>query len=303
MLEALPKAAFAMLAGSELLKRLADRYGMGRPAGAARRFIAGQTIDDAIAAAQDAEEAGYAVVFDHLAPPVTSIAGATDSTRRYVEIINRTVDEARSRQLSLTLGQLGLAVDRATALDNLRRVLDAGSAQMVTRVDSGSIETTDVTLDTVETLWNIGYRNVGVVVQAALRRSLADVQRCNTLGISVRLVKGGAAEGRDISYQTRADIGASFRRLMERLLRDGQQPAFGTHDPGQLAAIETTAAALGIDRTGFEVEFRHGVRPDLHTMWLRKGHIVRIYLPFGQEWFPYFMRQLGERPGAIFHKN
>jgi proline dehydrogenase len=301
MLHALPKAAFAMLASSETLKRLADRSGKGRPGGPARRFLAGQTGDDVVRAAAAAESAGRRVTFDRLAPSPPAAACAMDATRSYVEFIQASAAAGSDRHLAVKLTQIGLLVDRATAFDNLRRLLDAAEAGgMLVRIDVASADVAAVSLDTVETLWHIGYRNLGIGLPASLRRTSADVDRMNAVGISVRLSVGGGRQSREVAYPDAPSIASSYRALTERLLVAGHQPAFATHEPALIAHARSLAAAHDIPRDRYEFELWLGVRPDLQADLTNTGYRVRIDLPFGQEWFPYLMYRLGERPSTLF---
>jgi proline dehydrogenase len=138
-----------------------------------------------------------------------------------------------------------------------------------------------------------------VVLQSALHRSEADLRRVNALGARVRLVKGAYTEPADIAWQRRADVDASYVRLMELLLREGTFPALATHDPAIIAAAQAFAAKHGIARTAFEFQMLYGIRRDLQTALAADGYGMRVYIPFGREWFPYYMRRLGERPANV----
>ena len=158
---------------------------------------------------------------------------------------------------------------------------------------------TDVTLEIFETLWSHGYRQIGVVLQSALYRSEADLDRMNALGARVRLVKGAYKEPRDIAYQSKADVDGAFVRIMRVLLGGGTYPAIATHDPAMIAATRAFAAERGIASDRFEFQMLYGVRRDLQTSLHAEGCRLRVYVPFGREWFPYFMRRLGERPANV----
>jgi len=193
-----------------------------------------------------------------------------------------------------------LTIDRATCVDNLRRVLDAGTAKgFFVRIDMENSPYTAVTLDVFETMWQQGYRNAGVVLQSYLPRSEEDAGRMNALGARVRLVKGAYNEPRDAAYQAKADVDASFVRIMRILLVGGTYPAIATHDPAMIEATRAFAAERGIDAANYEFQMLYGIRRDLQSGLKREGFQVRVYVPFGREWFPYFMRRLGERPANI----
>ena len=294
------KAFFHALAGSQTLKHLASRYGMRNPSSFARRFIAGETIGEAMAAARTIEAAGLTLTLDLLGESVRTMAEADTATRAYLSLIDDIVEAGIGRNISLKLTQLGLTIDRATCVDNLRRILDAGGAHdFFVRVDMEDGAYTQVTLEVFETMWQQGYRNVGIVLQAYLRRSAADAARMSELGARVRLVKGAYQEPKTVAYQRKADVDAQFVEIMQLLLERGTYPALATHDPEMIAATRKFAAARGVGSDRFEFQMLYGVRRDLQGQLRAAGYRVRVYVPFGREWFPYFMRRLGERPANV----
>jgi proline dehydrogenase len=273
---------------------------MRRPDSFARRFIAGETVDEAIASVRAIESAGMTHTLDHLGESVSTMAEADAATRAYLSIFDRLVASGVGRNVSLKLTQLGLTIDRATSVDNLRRVLDAAAAhEFFVRVDMEDSAFTDVTLDVFETMWQQGYRNVGIVLQSYLPRSVPDAHRMNRLGARVRLVKGAYKEPRDVALQKKTDVDAAFVEIMKLLLDEGTYPAIATHDPAMIAATRAFAAGRGIGPNRYEFQMLYGIRRDLQAELVRQGYRVRVYVPFGREWFPYFMRRLGERPANI----
>jgi len=300
MIGAVSKAFFQTLAGSQKLKRLASRYGMRNERSFAHRFIAGETIEEAIAAARRIQAAGRLVTLDYLGESVATIAEADAATRAYLRLLEQIAAAGIERNISLKLTQLGLTIDRATSVDNLRRILDAGAAQsFFVRIDMENSPFTAVTLEVFETMWQQGYRNVGIVLQSALMRSEEDAARMNALGARVRLVKGAYKEPKNVAYQSKADVDAAFVRVMRLLLTQGQYPAIATHDPAMLDETRAFARERGIPSDRYEFQMLYGVRRDLQSSFTRDGHRVRVYVPFGREWFPYFMRRLGERPANV----
>jgi len=270
---------------------------MGRAGRLARRFVAGETVSDAIDVARGLERDGFAVTLDLLATSARSSEQATQATRTYVEMIGEIERAGIDRNISVKLTQLGLDVDRATCIDNLRRILDAATpGDFFVRIDMERSRYTEHTLDAFETLWSIGYRNVGVVMPSYLRRAESYIRRLNTLGARIRLVKGAYHEPREVALQQKADVDAVFIELMHLLLREGTYPAIATHDSALVSATRQFAAANAIGPDTFEFQMMYGVRRDLQTSLSRAGHRLRVYVPFGQEWFPYFMRRLGEQP-------
>ncbi len=300
MLDAVSKSFFHALAGSASLKHLASRYGMRRPGSFARRFIAGETLDEALAAARAIQENGMLITLDQLGESVNNAAEADAATRTYLTVVDRIVSAGVERNISLKLTQLGLDLDRTTCLDNLRRILDAArSHDFFVRVDMENSPYVDITLDLFETIWNEGFHNAGVVLQSALMRSEEDVKRVNRLGARVRLVKGAYKEPAAVAYQRKADVDAAYIRIMQALLSEGTYPAIATHDTLMIDATKRFAAERGLGRDAYEFQMLYGIRRDLQAALLAEGYRFRVYVPFGTEWFPYFMRRLGERPANV----
>jgi proline dehydrogenase len=300
MIDALSKAFFHSLAGSDLLKRLASRYGMAGEHGFARRFIAGESLEEVIAAGRAVEARGLRLTLDYLGESVGSLAAAEGATREYLQILDAIVRSGIGRNISLKLTQLGLALDRAACLANLRRIVTPAARDgFFVRIDMEDSPHTDATLDIFETLWREGFTNVGVVLQSALRRSEADLTRIISLGARVRLVKGAYKEPADVAWQRKADVDGAFARMMERLLLEGVFPALATHDERLIDRAREFADRHAIPRSGYEFQMLYGIRRDLQAALAAEGCGVRVYIPFGREWFPYFMRRLGERPANV----
>jgi len=300
MIDKASKAFFHTLAGSRNLKHLASRYGMRSPRSFARRFIAGETVDEAIVAARAIEASGLAQTLDFLGESVATMAEADAATQAYLKVLAQIVGSGIGRNISLKLTQLGLTIDRATCVDNLRRILDAaGAHDFFVRVDMENSAFTQVTVEISETIWQKGYRNAGIVLQSYLPRSLADAERMNALGARVRIVKGAYKEPKGVAYQAKADVDAAFIEIMKVLLAGGNYPAIASHDPAMIAATRAFASKNGIPPERYEFQMLYGIRRDLQAALRAAGFGMRVYVPFGREWFPYFMRRLGERPANI----
>ncbi len=300
MLDATSKALFHSLAQVQLLQRLASRYGMGSD-GFARRFIAGESVEGALATVQRLTERGFLLTLDYLGESARTSAEADLATREYIRILEEIVQSGIERNVSLKLTQLGLDVDRATCVDNLRRILDPAAANgFFVRLDMEGAAYTDLTLQILETLWGQEYHNIGVVLQSYLMRTEADARRVISLGARIRLVKGAYNEPKTVAYQKKADVDAAFVRLMKLLLDESVYPAIATHDPEMIAATKQYASEKGYTADRFEFQLLYGVRRDLQSALLGEGYRVRIYVPFGQQWYPYFMRRLGERPANVW---
>jgi proline dehydrogenase len=300
MLAGISKHFFHLLARSVTLQRIASRVGMRKPTSFARRFVAGETINDAIVAARAVQAHGLLLTLDHLGESVTNRAEADAATRDYFEIVDTIVRSKIDRNISLKLSGLGLDVDRARALDNLQEILArAEPAGFFVRLDMESSHYTQATLEIVETLWQRRPRALGVVLQAALRRSEHDLEHMNALGVRVRLVKGAYTEPHAIAYQRKAEVDAAFERMMRVLITTGHYPAIATHDEVMIDRTRQWAAEQGVTPDRFEFQMLYGVRRDLQSRLHADGYRVRVYLPFGRQWFPYFMRRLGERPANV----
>jgi proline dehydrogenase len=300
MLDATSKALFHGLAQVSTLQRLASKYGMAPGGGFARRFIAGETVEEAVAAVQPLRQQGLLLTLDYLGESVSSAAAAAAAAADYVKIIDAIVASGVERNISLKLTQLGLDVDRATAVDNMRRILEPADANgFFVRIDMENSPYTDATLSILETLWQQGHHNVGTVIQSYLKRSDGDIRRLNALGARVRLVKGAYKEPKEAAFQKKSEVDAAFVELMRLLLDEGKYPAIATHDPHMIEATKAYARSKGYSNDRFEFQMLYGIRRDLQTALVKEGYRVRVYVPFGKQWYPYFMRRLGERPANV----
>jgi len=294
------KFVFHTLARSRWLKHLASRYGMRRPTSFARRFIAGETVADAIDAARALEARGMHHTLDLLGENVTTLEAADAATRAYLGVIDTIVQAGIERNISLKLTQLGLDADKACAVDNLRKILErAEPAGFFVRIDMEDSTYTEVTLEVFETLWHHGHRGIGVVLQSELYRSERDLQHLNALGARVRVVKGAYREPKTVAYQHKADVDRAYARMLKTALSGGTYPAIATHDPAMIDLAREWALTHGIGADRFEFQMLYGIRRDLQADLVKAGYRLRIYVPFGREWFPYFMRRLGERPANV----
>ena len=297
---------------------------------AARRFIAGERLDEALEAIARLNDQGLSTTLDLLGEDTTTAAQAEASGEAYLRVVDalrahptppgtesvpgradRAADPGGSgaegaeyrrvqkdNNLSLKLTQLGLDVDAAVCGRVLRRILDRASPMFV-RIDMESSAHTDATLGLVEALWAEGRRNVGVVIQAYLYRSERDLARVLALGVRVRLVKGAYDEPPAVAFPRKRDVDEAFARLADLLLGEGHYPAIATHDERLIDHVCRTAEAAGIAADRFEFQMLYGIRRDLQTALRRRGYRVRVYVPFGEEWYPYFMRRLAERPANV----
>jgi proline dehydrogenase len=246
------------------------------------------------------EARGLTQTLDYLGESVSSAAAADQATREYLEVIDDVVKAGIGRNISLKLTQLGLDLDRVTAIDNLRRILEPATTHgFFVRIDMENSPYTEVTIEIFETLWGLGYRNLGVVLQSALHRTPDDLERVLTIGGRVRLVKGAYKEPASVAHQRKADVDSAYVTLMETLLKRGTFPAIATHDEAIIEHARAFATREQIAKDRFEFQMLYGIRRDLQTSLVAEGYGVRLYIPFGRQWFPYFMRRLGERPANV----
>jgi proline dehydrogenase len=294
---------FLTLSRSERLQQMA--LGLGPARSLARRFTAGDTLEEAIAAVQELNRQGLLATLDHLGESVTSETEARDATAAIVDLLEAIEASGIQSGISVKLTQLGLEVSPALAAENLQRIVArASEAWRFVRIDMENAEYVQQTLDLFEALW-AQYRNVGVVIQSYLRRSAGDVTRLVRLGASVRLVKGAYDESPDVAFADKVEIDASFNRLMEQLFSDEAQangvfPAIATHDADLIDRTKAYADRRSVARDSFEFQMLRGVRSRLQHQLVAEGYRVRAYVPYGEQWYPYLLRRLAERPANAY---
>jgi proline dehydrogenase len=300
MLDALSKSFFHALARSKRLERMASRYGMAKPTSFARRFIVGETAEEAIEGARAIQAKGMLLTLDQLGESITTLSEAEAATNVYLALIEKIRAAGIDRNISVKPTQLGLDIDRTVCIDNITRILDlAKQHDFFVRVDMENTPYIQKTLDMFTAVWSQGYRNTGVVLQSAVFRSEEDAKVVSKLGARVRLVKGAYKEPAAVAHQAKSDVDKAFVRIMEVLLTEGHYPAIATHDPAMIDATKAFAAGNGISKGAYEFQMLYGIRRDLQAAIVADGHRMRVYVPFGNQWFPYFMRRLGERPANI----
>jgi proline dehydrogenase len=263
------------------------------------RFVAGETLADALDALATLKAAGFATTVDVLGESVTAPEAATAAADRYLDTLTALHDRGLEGNVSLKLTQMGLDLDPALCRANLERIFGrAAETGAFVRVDMEDHTKTDATLDLWRTVRPLDPSS-GVVIQAALRRSAADVERLIAEEAPIRLCKGAYNEPGSVAFAAKAEVDASYATLAERLLSDGRSPAFATHDAAMIDHAVRFAREHGVDRDRFEFQMLYGIRRDLQDRLLRAGYRVRIYVPYGREWYPYFMRRLAERPANV----
>jgi proline dehydrogenase len=260
----------------------------------ARRFVAGETPESAIAVGRRLAEEGIRATFDLLGEHVHDEAAARRSAEAIVGLI-RAIPPTLERNVSIKLTQMGLEVSRDLCLELVRTILTAArEADGFVRIDMEGSTHTQATLDVFRAARR-DFANVGIVLQAALHRTQGDVSEAVARGDRVRLCKGAYREPVSIAWQGMDDIRESYRQSAERLLAGGSHPAIATHDEALIRHALDVAARLGVPRDGFELQMLYGLRPRRWRELVREGYRVRVYVPYGTHWIPYFYRRLRER--------
>jgi proline dehydrogenase len=291
------RSTLLYLSESKKLAHWTMKMGVSRRV--AQRFVAGETLEDAIAAARTLNRAGYTVSLDLLGENVLDKDGAIRAADVYVAMFDRIAAEKLDGNISLKLTQLGLDLD-AQLCESLLTQIAAAAARHhnFLRIDMEGSPYTQRTVDLC-TRVKAATDAVGTVIQSYLRRSERDVRDLIAAGCRIRLVKGAYQEPAEIAFPEKKDVDANFVKLMEILLPSGIYHAIATHDPRMIDATKKFAAAQGIAKDRFEFQMLYGIRTDLQEGLRREGYRVRIYIPFGTDWFPYFMRRLAERPANL----
>jgi proline dehydrogenase len=266
----------------------------------ATRFVAGDSLEKALSVSRQLNSEGITVTLDHLGESVTTLDEAAAARDVYLRTLTAIRGSRIQGNVSLKLTQFGLDLSYDQCLANVEQLVRcAASNDSFVRVDMESSEYTDRTLDLVSRLHS-SYPNVGVVIQAYLYRSRADIERLSTEGIRVRLCKGAYLEPATAAFPKKADVDRNFVELMQLLLEKGPYPAIATHDEKMIAATEEYVAKRGIPRDAFEFQMLYGIRRDLQRRLVADGYRLRLYVPFGRAWYPYYMRRLAERPANVF---
>jgi len=297
------RALFISLSENRSLRGMADRSAMGRRLSS--RFVAGTQVDDALRVTQTVNQAGLSVSVDNLGENVTNAEEARASAQLYHQML----DEVASRQLnanvSLKLTHMGLDVDEKLARDLVTGLVAKAAAMSprnFVRVDMEGSPYTQRTLDFVHELHRMpGHAGaVGAVIQSYMRRAEKDIEGLLAERIRIRLCKGAYKEPEEIAFQKKSEVDASYVRLMKILMKSGVYHGLATHDEKIIHQAKAFATQENIPHDAFEFQMLYGIRRDLQRRLVREGWRMRVYIPFGTEWYPYFMRRLAERPANVF---
>lgn len=309
------RSFFIFLSKAEWAKRLIMSWGLTR--GMAHRFIAGETLNEAMQVVKELNRKGINATFDHLGESTRSHAQARQATQDILQMLDMLAQEQARSNVSIKLTQIGLALDEAFCAENLRQILThARERHNFVRIDMEDSPTVDATL---RIYWQMrqehGLDNTGLVIQSYLYRSEADVQALMEAQTTIRLCKGAYKEPPEVAFPKKLDVDANFDRLTRilmdsakanpthRLSADGRIPpipAIATHDEQRVEYALAYARQIGLEPDGYEFQMLHGIRRDLQERLVRQGFLVRVYVPWGTQWYPYFMRRLAERPANVW---
>ena len=293
-----------LLSRSKSLRAIVTHFPVARNVSA--RFVAGEKIEDAIRVMRVLYTKKMTTTMDHLGENVSTAAEAACAADDYLRLLEEVAAANLPSHISLKLTQFGLDLGEKVALANLRRVLERAKAMKTfVRVDMESADYTDRTLHVVYALKNSGYDNLGTVIQSYLYRSEDDVRALSAAGIRIRLCKGAYQEPADKAFPLKRDVDANYVKLAHILLdaaavNPDLYPAFATHDEKMIAPIKDYAAQKNIPRSSFEFQMLYGIRTELQYALAAEGYNFRVYVPYGREWYPYFMRRLAERPANLW---
>jgi len=294
------RSALIYLSQQEGLKEAAARFKLFKKL--TTRFVAGETIEEAVAAIRELNIEGCSASFDHLNESVSNEAEAEGEVREYLRVLAQ-IDETGIRSnVSIKLTQFGLELDPELAYKNARAVVaDAARRGNFVRVDMEGSNVTQATIDIFKRLRaEFDLNDVGIVLQSYLRRTFDDARDLLKLPARIRICKGAYNEPPEVAFPDKKDTDENYIRVMRLLLSNGVYHGIATHDPKMIDATIEFAAKKGIKKEAFEFQMLYGVRRDLQRQLSRDGYNMRVYVPYGKRWYPYFMRRLAERPANIW---
>ncbi len=302
------------LAQAVWARRIVQSWGFARKMAA--RFVAGETLDQAVDVVKELNNRGINATLDHLGENVCTEEDARQSADEILTLIDKLKQEGVASGVSIKLSQIGLVVDSALCEENLLKILErAKSKNIFIRVDMEDSSLTEQTLELFTKTRNQGYHSiVGIAIQSYLYRSEADVRKLLETGTSIRLCKGAYKEPPGIAFPKKRDVDINFDKitelLLDRSLSEGSRispdgsfppiPAIGTHDQERINLALEYARSIDLPKLGLEIQMLYGIRKNLQEQLAKEGYPVRVYVPYGSEWYPYFVRRLAERPANLW---
>lgn len=282
-------------------RRIATDWGLARRV--ARRFVAGETLDEAIAVARTLNQSGIQVTLDYLGESIHKAEESAGVRQTYLELLDCIANSGIQASISLKLTHLGLDIGETLGIENVRQIVQAANERSIgVTIDMESSAYTQKTLDIYRTIRDdAGYQNVGTVIQSYLRRSEKDMRELAAENAHIRLCKGAYLEPSNIAYPDKADVDASFVRLTDAYLAAGTDAylCIATHDEAMIQAALASVKQHEVPSDRYEFQMLYGIRSNRQQELADAGHTVRIYVPFGSTWYPYFMRRLAERPANL----
>jgi proline dehydrogenase len=297
-MEAFLRSTLLRLSQSRMMNRAARRYGLRF---GANRFVAGETIESAIDAVRELNRRGILATLDHLGEFVNTESEAVEAADYCVRTLDAIHASGVRSHLSVKLTQLGLDISPELCRENMRRILDrARQYGNFVRIDMEDYAHNQVTIDLFKELHQeYGSNTVGLVIQAYLYKSEQDIDDLSPLRPNLRLVKGAYKEPKDVAFPLKQDVDRNFLHLIQKHLLYGNYAAVATHDENVISAVKAFVKDNGIPNTQFEFQMLYGIRPQLQEQLAREGYTMRVYVPYGDDWYGYFMRRLAERPANV----
>lgn len=308
------RAILLYLSQAEWAKRIVTGWGLMRRM--ATRFVAGDTVEHALEATKKLNEMGIYATLDQLGEHVSQPEEAREATDAYIAVMDAICDAGVKSGISLKLTQLGLGLSYDLCLGNMKRIGQrAADCGLFVRIDMEDHPTVDNTLRIWRDLQKEGMTHIGLVFQSYLYRTEEDVRAVLAEGARIRLCKGAYAEPPEVAYPNKKDVDENFDKvaalIMDSALKTGSVPtsqdgrspavtALGTHDPDRIIFAKEYAEKIGLPKQALEFQMLHGIRSDLQKQLVEEGYPVRVYVPFGTHWYPYFMRRLAERPANLW---
>ena len=292
------KSIFLYLSKSERFKKFLTSFQSFN--NVTHRFVAGEDLADAVNAISRLNSNGISASFDHLGESITSEAETRQEVNEYLHVLDSIRDNGLDSNVSVKLTQLGLDVSQELCYSNTRMIVEAALRNNnFVRIDMEDSTKTDATLQVFKRL-RAEFENVGIVIQAYLYRSEKDTEELLSLGARIRLCKGAYKEPPEVAFPKKADVDANYVKLMRMLLPSGIYHGIATHDEKMIAPTIQFAKQQAISPESFEFQMLYGIRRDLQEKLVREGYRMRVYVPYGHYWYPYFMRRLAERPANMW---
>ena len=295
-MEVILKNIFLALSKNQWLNKIARRWGVRF---GASRVVAGETIDEAIAKVRELNELGLVCTLDHLGEFVFSEKEANEAADYCIQTLKAIAESNVKCNLSLKMTQLGLDINHDLCMTNMKRILDTATVQRnFVRIDMEDYAHNEITLEILRKLRKT-YSNVGTVIQAYLFKSEKDVQELANDCVNLRLVKGAYKESPEVAFPEKKDVDENYKKLISLQLKSGVYTAIATHDDEIIRFTKQLEKEQGYSRDQFEFQMLYGIRTATQLELAREGYTMRVYVPFGNDWFGYFMRRLAERPANV----